>query len=287
MRVGVTGSTSEIGRAVHAQAVSAGHSVEQLGRHPGQRTFELGKPLDSSALDGLDAVIHLAWDRNLSAPPSSRRGTAPLLDGNVTGSIDLIEACSSRGIRVVFLSSTSARRPDRSRYGAAKLDVERAASEHRGVVLRAGLIWGSAPPPIIQTLTRIANIPALLPIPAPAMILDHNHESHVAGALVDAVASSASPGTVRPVASPEFVSSTEVLRALRDQRRLLDVPVPSGLAAGTARRLRDSGLVTSPRLDSIALLDTSAEDLESDPLYPAELGASALMAWLRGLVVHG
>jgi nucleoside-diphosphate-sugar epimerase len=259
----------------------AGHAVEPLGRQPSQRPFELGKALDPSALADLDAVVHLAWDRALSGGASANRGTGESRDGNVEGSAELIQACAARGIRVVVLSSTSARRPDRSRYGAAKLAVEKVAEENDSMVFRAGLIWGSEPPPIIQTLDRLANLPAILPLPAPAMMLDHNHESHVARMIVAAVDWPSGRRGVRSLASPDFVSSTQVLRALRRQRRLLDVPVPSRLAASSARRLRDSGRVDSPRLDSIALLDTSAEDLDFDPAYPAEWGADAFLKWLR------
>ena len=274
MRIGVTGLSSEIGRAVETHAVAAGHVVEGMGRRPGYRSFDATRDIDPSCLDGLDGVIHLAWDREPQSPWSVGA------DRNVRASAGLFAACAKVAIPAVLLSSSSAGQPRKSRYGAAKLASERAAEEHGFPSLRAGLIWGGGLPPILLTLQRLATLRAVLPLPSPAMVLDHNHESYVALALLRSLTTDVASNRVRSVASPEFVSSTEVLQALRGSRRAVKAYVPARLAARTARILRDSGLSSSTRLDSVALLDTNSDVLAFDPNYPNDLGRLEFLTWI-------
>ena len=274
MRIGVTGLSSEIGRAVETYAVAAGHAVEGMGRRPGYRSFDATRDIDPSCLDGLDGVIHLAWDRE----PQSHWSVGA--DRNVMASAGLFAVCSNAGIPGVLLSSSSAGQPNKSRYGAAKLASEKAATEYGFPSLRAGLIWGGGLPPILQTLQRLAALPAILPLPSPGMVLDHNHESHVASSLLRALVSGDGGDRVRSLASPEFVTSTEILQAFRGSHRTLRVPVPASLAARTARKLRDTGILSSPRLDSVALLDTTSKELQFDPEYPEAWGRQAFLSWL-------
>lgn len=274
MRIGVTGLSSEIGRAVETQAVAAGHVVEGMGRRPGHRSFDVTRDIDPSCIDGLEGVIHLAWDRQPQSPWSVDA------DRNVKAAAELFAACANAGIPAVLLSSSSAGQPGKSRYGAAKLASEKAAAVRGFPSLRAGLIWGGGLPPILQTLQRLATLPAILPLPSPGMVLDHNHESHVASSLVRAVLSSDGGDRVRSLASPEFVTSTDILQAFRGSPRALRVPVPAALAARTARKLRDTGILSSPRLDSVALLDTTSKELQFDPEYPEAWGRQAFLSWL-------
>ena len=273
MKIGVTGLSSEIGQAVEAHAVSMGHSVEGLGRHLGQRRFDLSEGLAPKSLVGLDAVVHLAWDRN---PSVNGR------DLNVESSIHLLRECKRNEMPIVFLSSSSASQPEKSHYGASKLRVELEASDLGVRALRAGLIWGRGLPPILQTLQRLASLPGLLPLPSPSMALDHNHDSHVAKALISSLTETDSRSGVRSLASPEFVTTTEILESFRSPRFTVRVPIPTRLTARTARRIRDSRLSTRPQLDSLALLDTTREKLDFDPAYPHPLGKEQLLAWLRG-----
>lgn len=274
MRIGVTGLSSEIGRAIENRAVLEGYLVEGMGRRPGYRSFDATRDIDPSCIEGLDGVIHLAWDREPQSPWSVA------VDHNVKASAELFAACANAGIPAVLLSSSSAGQPSKSRYGAAKLASEQAASEYGFPSLRAGLIWGGGLPPILQTLQRLATIPALLPLPSPGMALDHNHESHVVSSLLQALVSGDGSDQVRSLASPEFVTSTEILQAFRGSRGALRVPVPAALAARTARKLRDAGILSTPRLDSVALLDTTSNDLHFDPEYPEALGGEAFLSWL-------
>lgn len=272
MRIGVTGTSSEIGIAVRMHANAEGHTVIGLSRRPDDRHFDVRQALDPAALADLDAVIHLAWDRSWHPEDSA--------DSNIAGSRRLFEACADAGIPAVFLSSSSAAKPAKSRYGAAKLAVESQAAQLGVPSLRAGLIWGGGLPPIIRTLESIATLPMVLPLPAPSMALDHNHVSHVAGALLASLTGDTGTSMCRSVASPEFVTSSEVLKALRGGRKAMQIPIPARLVARTARRVRDAGLLRDPRLDSISLLDTTVSELSFDPQYPQYLGKHAFLEWL-------
>jgi len=275
MKIGVTGISSQVGQAVRAHAIAEGHAVEGLGRGLEQRPFDVRQPLDLKVLFDLDAVIHLAWFRDPSMPHDST------LDVNVVASRSLFLACADLGIPLVFLSSSSASQPMKSRYGAAKVAVEAAAAESGFVSLRAGLIWGGGLSPILRALRTLATLPVVLPLPTPEMTLDHNHQSHVACSLVSAIEKSVKNGKVSSLASPEFVSSTEVLEALRFPRRTLQIPVPGRFVAKTARIVRDRGPLAASRLDSVALLDTSADDLSFDPHYPEGWGREQFLDWLN------
>jgi len=274
MRIGVTGLTSEIGCAVHSQALARGYLVEGLGRRPGQRRFEIRADLDPEVLAELDGLIHLAWDR------SSARGMWGALDPNVACSSRPFRACAEAGVPVSFLSSSAAGQPNKSRYGAAKRQVETVAAELGFPSLRAGLIWGGGLPPILQTLKALANTAPFLLLPTPAMVLDHNHESYVADGLLRSLSVDPVTPLRRSLASPELVTSTEVLMALRSPNKGVVVPVPSRLIARTARAIRRSRLLTTSKLDSAALLDTSGKDLDLDPEYPEGFGRAEFLAWL-------
>lgn len=272
MRIGVTGATSEIGIAVRKQANAQGHAVIGFSRRLDDRHFDVCQAFDPTALVDLDAMIHLAWDR--SSRPDDRA------DPNIAGSRWLFDACADAGIPAVFLSSSSAAKPAKSRYGAAKLAVEAHAAQLGIPSLRAGLIWGGGLPPILRTLESIATLPVVLPLPAPSMALDHNHVSYVAGSLLASLTEEAGTPVCRSVASPEIVTSSEVLQALRGHRKSMRIPIPARLVARTSRRVRDSGLVRDPRLDSVALLDTTVSELSFDPQYPQDLGKHAFLEWL-------
>lgn len=274
MKIGITGLSSGIGQAVLKRAVVDGHIVEGMGRGPGFRPFDVKRRVDPACIDGLDGVIHLAWNRE----PLAARNAA--VDPNVRASAELFAACADAGISAVLLSSSSAGQPNKSRYGAAKLASERAAARYGFPSLRAGLIWGGELPPILRTLQQLATLPVVLPLPSPGMVLDHNHESYVALVLLRSLMTDDAGNRMRSVASSEFATSTEVLQALRGHRWAVKAYVPARLAARTARILRDSGLSSSTRLDSVALLDTNSDVLEFDPNYPNDLGRLEFLTWL-------
>jgi len=127
----------------------------------------------------------------------------------------------------------------------------------------------------------MAKFPLGLTVPRPELFLDHNHESYVARQLVNAVLMDPQCGGCSSLASPELVSSTEVLDASRIAKARLTLPIPAKLVASSSRVIRDMRLLPLSRLDSFALLDATTEGLDHDPCYPSTLGRAAFLDWLK------
>jgi nucleoside-diphosphate-sugar epimerase len=143
--IAVTGANGYIGARVLAHLRAAGTEAVAMVRHPRRderasaegpraRRYALAEPLDPAALEGIEMVIHAAWDL------SSRGGEVRAV--NVDGSLPLLDALAARGGRALLISSLSAFEGARSLYGRAKLELERAVLERGGVVLRPGVVFG-------------------------------------------------------------------------------------------------------------------------------------------------
>lgn len=144
MTLAITGATGFVGQALLDRALKAGHPVRALTRReqPARAGVEWvrGDLADRAALRelcrGAEAAIHVAGVVN--APDA-----AGFEAGNVTGTLNLIEAARHQGVpRLVHVSSLSAREPDLSAYGASKARAEK-------LVRASGIDWTIVRPPAI------------------------------------------------------------------------------------------------------------------------------------------
>lgn len=167
MTIAVTGATGFVGQALLDRAAKSGVQVRALTRreqppHPGVEWVR-GDLDDHAALrrlcHGTDAVIHVAGVVNAPDAEGFERG-------NVTGTLNVIEAARAAGVpRLVHVSSLSAREPDLSVYGASKARAEK-------LVRASGIDWTIVRPPAIYgprdtemfELFRIARW-GLMPMP--------------------------------------------------------------------------------------------------------------------------
>ncbi|AOR76986.1 NAD-dependent epimerase/dehydratase family protein [Novosphingobium resinovorum] len=142
--IALTGATGFVGLAVLEAAIEAGFAVRALTRrsqpereHVDWVGGELGNPASLVELvRGAEAVIHVAGVVN--APDA-----AGFEAGNVTGTLNLIEATVGEGVRrFVHVSSLSAREPELSAYGASKARAEK-------IVMASPLDWTIVRPPAI------------------------------------------------------------------------------------------------------------------------------------------
>ena len=144
MTVAITGGTGFVGQALIDLAGAQGVSLRALARKrqvpcegvewvPG----DLGNRKALTRLvTGAEAVIHVAGVVNTPDP-------AEFEAGNVTGTLNVIEAALAAGVpRLVFVSSLSAREPLLSRYGTSKARAEK-------LVRASSLDWTIVRPPAI------------------------------------------------------------------------------------------------------------------------------------------
>jgi nucleoside-diphosphate-sugar epimerase len=137
--IAVTGANGYVGGRILASLRSEGLDAIALVRRPGPddpgaRRYALGESLQQGALDGVDTVVHAAYDL-------SQRGRRAR-EVNVAGSMALLDGMHARRGRVVLISSLSAFAGAPSVYGQSKLALERAVLERDGVALRPGLVFG-------------------------------------------------------------------------------------------------------------------------------------------------
>ena len=285
----VTGASGFVGRAMLDEALARGYSVRAAVRGPrpdlprGVRVVETGG-LDGSvdwsgALDGVDAVVHLAarvhvMRETLGDPLGEFRRV------NVDGTTALAEAAARAGVRrLVFASSvkvlgesTAPGRPfdDLSPprpvdpYGVSKLEAEEAllgiaaAGRLEVTVLRPPLVYG---PGVKGNLGRLLRwVEAGVPLPLGA--IDNRRSLIGLDNLVDALlAIVAHPGARNRrflVADGEDLSTPELARrigrAIGRPARLLPVPLAMLAAAsqiGAGESLRR--LVESLQVDARGL----------------------------------
>lgn len=258
--VAVTGAGGLVGGAVARALATRGDVVRRFGRGPGAEgvRFVLGEPVDARRFEGVDVLIHCAWD-------FAARGFDTVRRVNVDGSVSLFEAARRAGVRrLVLVSSVSADEGCPSDYGRAKRLVEKAAAAAGGVSVRAGLVWSDPPRGLFAALGAMAARLPLLPVfdggRQPFFLV---HADDLGAAL--AAAPGWEPG---PLAGPVAVAHprpwpfAELLEALaaRHGRRLRTVSVPGALALATLRSAEALGLRPPFRSDSlVGLLHTPAQ----------------------------
>ncbi|HYH39254.1 MAG TPA: NAD-dependent epimerase/dehydratase family protein [Azospirillum sp.] len=311
-RILVTGATGFVGKALVPLLLARGHQVRAAVRRPEAEVpgadlvavGDIGPDTDwSEALDGVDAVAHLA------ARVHVMRDTAadPLADfrrTNTAGTRRLAEACAERGVRrLVYLSSIKAvvdeSRPDpvndatpadpHSPYGISKREAEQAL-EHlhaRGVldpvILRPPLVYGPGVAGNLRALLRLCR----KRIPLPLAWVANRRSLIGVGNLADAVAlcltHPAAPGRTFLVSDGAPLSTADLVRhfsaGLGVRPRLLPVPPPVlGLAAALLGR-RDAWDRVG---GSLVLEDTAIRaTLGWSPPIGAESGLRATAEWFK------
>lgn len=142
MTIAITGATGFVGHALLDRAAKAGIAVRALTRReqPPREGVEWvrGDLDDHAALkllcQGTTAVIHVAGVVN--APDAQG-----FEHGNVTGTLNVIEAARAAGVpRLLHVSSLSAREPRLSAYGNSKARAEK-------LVRASGIDWTIVRPP--------------------------------------------------------------------------------------------------------------------------------------------
>ena len=249
--VAITGASGYLGSVLVSAFGSVGYAVRRLVRSPvpgsGDRFFELNSVGRSTALDGVDLLVHCAYDMALTS-------RSDIWQSNVFGTAALFDQALSRGVRrTIALSSMSAYPGTRQLYGRAKLAIEVAALERGMRVVRPGLVYGAGWGGMAGTLRRLAALPVLPDFGAHARQFTVS-ERDLAAAVVALAGAERVPAVPVGVAHPDAVPFTELLASFaitlgRPPPRF--VPTP-GMAAYGALRAAELLRVQLPvRADSL------------------------------------
>ncbi len=255
--IAVTGANGYVGGRILAHLRAHGADALAFVRRPAvgdgrARRYALAEPLDASALDGVEVVVHAAYDLSV-------RG-AEVRRVNCAGSMALLDAVAARGGRVVLISSLSAFDGARSDYGRAKLELEHAVLERGGDAVRPGLVFGALAGGLFGSLSAaIASRRAMPMVGGGWQRQFVTHDESLCELVAALAAGSVSaPG---PLFAAHEVPST--LRALaRDIARahghgLRVLPVPSALVYGGLRALELLRIPTEFRSDSLRSLSST------------------------------
>ncbi len=149
MKFGLTGATSDIGKALYTLLTRKGHQVTKFGRNE-KDFWEIGNRIPNS---DIDLLFHLAHDRNLSLEKNK-------------AAVELI--ISSFGKKIVFISSTSAHPQAISNYGKSKYAAQKIIEKAGGTSLISGIIYGNeemSDNSIITKLNRVTSSYPFVPLP--------------------------------------------------------------------------------------------------------------------------
>jgi uncharacterized protein YbjT (DUF2867 family) len=269
--IGITGASSGIGRAVVQAAERLNVESVSLVRVPAghERHYDLTEPLDELILDGLDAVVHLAW----------AWGSGPGV--NAEAGRRLASACRARGVRPVLLSTLSSFAAGTSRYGAEKVATETAFIAAGGAALRSGLIWGSDTTGMLATLARLAGLPLLAPRLTPDPMMRHSSDGQLAELLIRQALTPKPPAIVL-AASQEPLPLSTLMARLRGPRPGVPVPIPVPLLEVLAKTAERVHLPLPFRSDSLAALSAEAEHNMASTTLPWASGFpgnDTMMEW--------
>ena len=258
--IAVTGANGYLGGRIIAHLRAQGHDVIAMVRHPqaGDRSscshpparrYALAEPLEPAALDGIETVVHAAWDL-------SSRG-AEIRAVNVCGSLPLLDELAARGGRAVLISSLAAFAGARSLYGQAKLELERAVLARGGVVLRPGLVFGVDAGGLFGAMVAAISRRRFAPLVGGGwQRLFVTHDQHLCELLAVIIGGRFGPD--RPVFAAHELPTT--LRAIAMQlaqahgHRLTVIPLPTRLAHLGLRAAEIAGLSLPVRSDSLLSL---------------------------------
>ena len=121
VKIGITGATGFLGRSLITTIAAEGHQIVAWSRDPDAAkriacpgntvvTWIPGRLGDQESAESIcsqsDAIVHAAVNRNGEAFIGTEGNPAEYFDTNVTGTVRLLEAAASQGIkRLVFISS--------------------------------------------------------------------------------------------------------------------------------------------------------------------------------------
>jgi nucleoside-diphosphate-sugar epimerase len=222
----VTGARGYVGRIASGALAAAGFDVIGLVRRPAvgsdDRLYDLRDDLDANLLDGVDTLIHCAYDLTVTSE-------AEIWAVNVAGTRRLVEAAAASGVRrTILVSSMSAYPGTAQLYGRAKLDTERIALAFGMAVVRLGLVYGPGWGGMAGSLKKMADLP-VVPVVGAKSYQYTVHEEDLADAFSVLAKASKLPDVPLGLANPEpvpFRLLMERIAAAAGHPRVRLIPLP-------------------------------------------------------------
>jgi len=281
LRVAVTGANGYVGSSIASFIRQQGADVIEFNRR-GSSTinetvipFQLGSTLESETFNGIDVLIHCAYD---FAPIR----WADLKHINVDGSLLLLDAAHQAGTRIIFISTISAFDGCKSLYGQAKLAVERIVQGwDNSYVVRPGLVYESGNPRgIVGTLSNLLSISPMVPLinfgrqPLyPCYCSDLAQLVYKLCTYSRQIKESITAASGRPISLKTLLQKM----ARAKHRRVVFIPIPSGIilfalkifeAVGGKSRLRSDSLLSilntnpAPNFSSLLELEMTFQEFD-------------------------
>ena len=253
----VTGSTGYIGSVLVSHLRSRGWLVWEARRpsgpgHEESIPYRLDSALDPKWFQGVDGLVHCAYDFTLTDPDDIRRV-------NVDGSVRLFEAATSARVpKRILLSTMSAFDGCRSDYGRAKLEIERRTAAIGAAIIRPGLVWGGSGGGLFGALERVAvTLPVVPLVAADRRILYPAHIEDLSDLVRSILSGDVDHGT-RPIiaAAGEPISLRQLVGHLASAagRNPLVLPVSSNVVEFSLRCCELLGMRLPFRSDSLRSL---------------------------------
>jgi nucleoside-diphosphate-sugar epimerase len=253
MRVALTGASGYVGSRIADRLRTHGHEVLSLSRRACPEpwhSYALGDDPSQLPWTGVDALIHAACD-------FTPRNWNETLDRNVKPGLALFDAAKAAGVgRLLFISSMSAFNGCRSRYGRAKLEIEKHALSLGAAVIRPGLVWGHQTGGVMGTLeTLVAKSPIIPTLSGPGKLPQYLVHEKDLSSLVSHVASEESfpAGAVLSVMHPDPLGLSEILTIIARRENLTRhyLPVHWRLAMIALKSAETLGIHLPFRSDSL------------------------------------
>ncbi len=252
--IAITGANGYVGGRILSYLRAKDIDTIALVRRPAPgdqqaRRYALGQPLERGLLDGIDTVIHAAYD-------ASQHGEH-VRAVNVSGSLPLLDGVAAGGGRMVMLSSLSAFAGTASLYGQAKLELERSVLQRGGVVVRPGLVFGVDAGGLFGVMSRVLSKSTFIPMVGDGgQRLFVTHDKQLAALVYKVVRGQSVPGgplfAACEVPTTLRTIATQILQARGRRPKLLPLP-PSLLSLGLSTTEK-IGLGVPFRNDSIRSL---------------------------------
>lgn len=268
MRIAVTGASGYVGGSILRDLRAAGHEAHAWSRKecpaPWSQ-FELASIPDPRSWQDFDALVHTAHDFSAIGWKENHRL-------NIAPSIALARSAMDAGIQKrLYLSSLSADEETRSIYGKTKLAVEKEWIEMGGIVIRAGLVWGSLAGGVMGAIENVVRRLPVVPMPVArrALVQFLVHERDLASAILCTLLDhSGSPLLL--ACHPEPMPLPALVKRIATARNLSRPCIPfPGCAGLWALRMLEKVKIPMPfRSDSLISLLEGYDHFEPAMLAP-------------------